>query len=59
MVVTYHVSFYEPWQGALMNGSFERYEKNYEEAQKSRENYVNYYSKKYGNTATVTMTVKE
>ena len=59
MVITYHISFYEPWQGVLMNGSFERYEKNYEEALKSRESYVNYYSKKYGSMATVTMTVKE
>jgi len=57
MVATFHISFYEPWQGALMTGDVRRHVKNPEEACKMRDEYTKYYQKKYGTTAIVNYTV--
>lgn len=47
MIAVYNVSFCEPWQGVRMNGTFNRWVSNKEEAIKARANYELYYQVNY------------
>ena len=58
MIATFHISFYEPWQGALMRGEVERFVKDITEAYKMRDSYAEYYQNKYGSATIVLYTIK-
>ena len=59
MTVTFHISFYEPWQGALMKGKVERFVTDIAEANKMRKEYIKHYQQQYGADAIVNYTIKD